>query len=77
MLPWAPNGPLTEARNAALRDTPRHPRETWRLDEGVALCRARFASSSPASLVGVTRINRTMAPKFTELCVGILNGRET
>ena len=57
---------------SALRAVPKRPRQSWRIDEGVALCRARYVADG-GKLAGVaTPPNHTLPMKFKELCLGLL-----
>ncbi len=66
---------------AAQRALPRHPREAWRVPEGVALCRERYAHGADggptrAALELDTASNKTatLPRRFEEVCLAIVKG---
>ena len=65
--------PLTERQwDPAAHGLPRWPRQSWRIDEGVAMCRERYAANG-ATLAGVAPpLNVTPPMKFKEACKKML-----
>lgn len=76
MLPGGKLNPSPPHTLNALRATlPNHPERTWRVGEGVALCREKFTPNPvTGALAGVGALNKTMPAKFEELCMAIVKG---
>ena len=77
VVPMLADGALASGEHglaAAQRSIPKHPRQSWRIDEGVAICRERFVASG-TQLPGVAPPldhNHTLPMKFKEACKNIL-----
>ena len=72
VAPHLEGGALAGAAGAPAHAVPKSPRQSWRIDEGVALCRARYVATGD-KLVGVAPSpNHTLPMKFKEACLTLL-----